>query len=162
MMFNNHTKKFLEVSGIGNLEVLKNLIDKNVLDKKMYSYALVRACINNKTDIIEFLLENGADINYNRSEAFRYVLTSGNSKLVEYLIDKGANLLYGEKYFTNSIFLNMDIVFILLKKGVNCRFISNKETMDKLKLLINNIFDVNNPEELAYMVDMQKYFIEEI
>ncbi|MFD2892855.1 ankyrin repeat domain-containing protein [Flavobacterium chuncheonense] len=64
----------------------------NALNNHGFS-PLILACYSSNLEIIDFLLENGADLNYVSQEgtALMAVTVKGNIQLVDLLLQKGAN-----------------------------------------------------------------------
>jgi ankyrin repeat protein len=80
-----------------NLEVAKKMIDLkfNINSKYKNNYALTEICKYDRFKSIEFLLENGANINIIDSEGrtpVEIAYLNRNNKIVNYLISKGAKL----------------------------------------------------------------------
>jgi len=79
--------------------------------------------------MINFLLENGADINkldgYGNSLLFS-AIKNNNIKLIKFLLKKNANINFQNKYTTPLMLAikmkNIELVKILLKNGANINF----------------------------------------
>lgn len=66
-------------------------IEKNInkINKNEY---FINSVINEQYDIIEFLLENGANVNYLKDIALLIAVKMKNIKMIHFLIGKGANV----------------------------------------------------------------------
>jgi ankyrin repeat protein len=62
------------------------------------NYMLLRAAIQKKTDIVKYLLDQGADPTNNDSEALCSVINSGNLDIIEMLVRAGANIHARNEY----------------------------------------------------------------
>ena len=93
----SQNRDFFDVARNGSVTEAKIFLkkDKSVVNAlNDYGFSpLILACYSGNIDIIEFLLENGADLNYVSQEgtALMAVTVKGNFQLVDLLLEKGAN-----------------------------------------------------------------------
>mgnify|MGYP000500497529 CR=1 FL=1 len=74
----------------GSLEMLKLVLQH--IKIKDNGRALVISTVNKNTDILNMLLDNGADIHYNDDEAISVAVYSENVNVIKILIKRGANI----------------------------------------------------------------------
>lgn len=120
----------IKASKKGNLYQINQLIQKHVnvnyTDKDGYT-ALSHACINNKPEIVELLLTNGANIHIKDYEYGDTILLSMmlgtcknvNVDIINMLLLHGANIndksKNGETIFHSAVFRIRDIKFMIKK-----------------------------------------------
>ncbi|MEI0699913.1 ankyrin repeat domain-containing protein [Brachyspira intermedia] len=89
--------RFFKAAEKGNIERIKDLMDYiDINTKDTYGInALMHALIFNNLESVEFLLENGADLNsidYEYQTPLMYAIQKNNAEIVKLLISKGANI----------------------------------------------------------------------
>lgn len=72
----------------GDLETVKILLKYNPEIQALNNYAIVSACNGNYNNIVELLLENGVDVNFNDCTLLNIACYRGNFKLIKLLIEK--------------------------------------------------------------------------
>lgn len=75
----------------GKLEILKYLI-KCKISFFWGNFSLVKAAEKGHLEVVEFLLEQGANINALNKGALKRAIANGHFKVVTYLLEKGADL----------------------------------------------------------------------
>lgn len=100
-----------------NFEIIKLLINEDK-DIKKIDNAFLNASIHGKTEIAEFLLDNGADINYSTYEgtSLYYAVSQNNIDLVNFLLQYNSNLNIDTNTFEASIYLEDMTINQLLKE----------------------------------------------
>ncbi|MEI0493051.1 ankyrin repeat domain-containing protein [Brachyspira intermedia] len=89
--------RFFKAAEKGNIERIKDLMDYiDINTKDTYGInALMHALIFNNLESVEFLLENGADVNsidYEYQTPLIYAVQKNNAEIVKLLISKGADI----------------------------------------------------------------------
>ena len=88
-------ERFFKAAEKGNIERIKELMDY-INTKDAYGInALMHALIFNNLESVEFLLENGADVNsidYEYQTPLIYAVQKNNAEIVKLLISKGADI----------------------------------------------------------------------
>ncbi|KAJ6093116.1 hypothetical protein N7486_008405 [Penicillium sp. IBT 16267x] len=117
--------------------------------------ALMIACMKNHLDMVELLLERGADPNIQGAGfALHWACENDNLEMVQLLVEHGADVNIGRKYGNSLAYArSVEVVEFLIDRGadVNARGeISNalmkasqKDYLDILRVLIENGADVN-------------------
>lgn len=133
---------FLKAIESGNFKAvsaeIKNGVDVNYVDDRGTS-PLHIAAQNNQIEIVEKLLESGADVNaltkHDGWSALHFAATRGYNEIVKILIDAGANLdVHGLRYKRTCLHYASDqgrseVVKLLLKSGAKKDVIDiNKDT----------------------------------
>ena len=90
-------ERFFKAAEKGNIERIKELMDYiDINTKDTYRInALMHALIFNNLESVEFLLENGADVNsidYEYQTPLIYAVQKNNAEIVKLLISKGADI----------------------------------------------------------------------
>ena len=90
-------ERFFKAAEKGNIERIKELMDYiDINTKDAYGInALMHALIFNNLESVEFLLENGADVNsidYEYQTPLIYAVQKNNAEIVKLLISKGADI----------------------------------------------------------------------
>ncbi len=158
----------------GSLDIIKELheenkIDVNEINEVDGNTALINACNHGWNLVIEYLIEQGADIDLKSKESGQTPLIAAcynttDLSIVKYLIDKGADIQAEDKNgFTalsgacsyDSDIEKFEMVKFLISKGINVHTKSNKrgvtnlmlacldDRFDTIKLLIQHGVDVN-------------------
>jgi hypothetical protein len=130
----------------GHYNVVENYIncDQDIfLDLNCKNTALRSASMNGNKNIVELLLENGADNIYSALEA---VLSNANNKVVQLLLDYESKRNNGIRNLVDaaSINGNMEIVRILIKYGV-----SSEDLNSAVKLARDN----NKWDVVRYLIE---------
>jgi ankyrin repeat protein len=95
-----------------SFEILKYLIDNNIIDITDDKYILSESCkYENNLKIVEYLINQGFDINLYNGEALYNAIENDNYDIVKYLIEHGAII---DEYHLNIITTRE--IRILLKK----------------------------------------------
>lgn len=134
-------KKSIESIEKGNLndvkKDIKSGIDINSVDNFNDSL-LNHACHNDQFDIVQFLIENGADINYVKITDINHTplmlaCLIGSLKIVKFLIKNRANVNFKNNNFHN-------------RTALICAIESDKINLELILFLLKNkadIFDLN-------------------
>lgn len=101
----------------------------------LYTYTAYFS-VQSNTTFIDFLLENGAQIECNEHSAFFNVVNDNDIKCTKYLISKGANINF-VNYFDNTV-----MNFIIHPKA---NFKNAQERVQMFDLLLENGLDINLP-----------------
>lgn len=142
----------------GNIDVVfteNRLVNKSY--KKYTSTPLGFAIVHDREDIVDLLIDRGADLNWEFGDAsstpIHLAITKENGYIINRLIDSGANLVSSKDEGTHAIHTaaimgNVKIIEKLLGLGVNINIRDiNHETP-----LISAIYD-NNIEVVEYLVN---------
>ena len=97
-IFTNINNNIFEACRNGVLELVKKFIevdkiDVNIIDRHSYT-PIILAADNNRIDVVEYLIEKGADINYQDiydRTALQYATLRENINIVKVLIESNAN-----------------------------------------------------------------------
>ncbi len=81
----------------GYLDVVKHLIDKSNTQNDLH-HALKHASLKKNLEIIQYLIEKGANIHMNNDIILRNAAFSGNLEIVKYLVSIGANIHTADNY----------------------------------------------------------------
>jgi len=91
--------EFADALTTGNLKVVKKLIavDPNAVNGKIFAWSPIQMAANNdRLDVIKFLVEKGAEKDYQhpltKMTAFHLAAYDGFEDVVKYLAEKGANV----------------------------------------------------------------------
>ena len=76
----------------GHISIVKYLIEKGVNIHAKDDFALIAAAQKGHFEVVKYLVEHGADIHAEDDEALRNATINGHLKVVKYLIEKGANI----------------------------------------------------------------------
>lgn len=105
--------------------VKKNPKIVNAINDAGYS-PLILACYRGNNEVAQFLIENGADINYNNAmgTALMAAVVKNNIQIVNLLIDKNVNIELKDGNGTTAIiyaamFKNHEIAKVLIKAKAN-------------------------------------------
>jgi len=130
-------KDFFMIARKGTVDEAKVMFQKNTecintVNKDGFS-PLILACYSGNNEMIFFLIENKANINYTSQEgtALMAATVKGNLDLVALLLKKGANPDLKNKTGITALmyavqFKNIDIVKLLLRSGAN-KFLEDNE-----------------------------------
>ncbi len=122
---------FYRNAELGNVDKLKSLLAKNTININKPDYkkdtALLIAIQKNKIDAVKFLLENGADPNYQRPDSItplRSAIDNENEKIVALLLENGADVNIDNAngwvpLMSAARSGNLSIVKMLIDKGAN-------------------------------------------
>jgi ankyrin repeat protein len=89
----NMRKKFFTSCKEGDLTTVKNLLSQGVINVHVKrDRALKNASLNGHLDIVEFLVECGADIHAEDDLSFRCACMYDHLPVVKFLVGKGANI----------------------------------------------------------------------
>ena len=109
-----------------NLEMITEAIDNgaDVNQQAMYGTPLFHAISRGKVEIVEVLLENGADIELVSAGTDRtplmYALKNGSSEVVRYLVQRGANVNARNKKGKHVLsFAGFDMRDFLIEEGAD-------------------------------------------
>jgi ankyrin repeat protein len=134
----------------GNLAEVKNLIQSGVefdtlqfkIEYNSYT-VLTWAAANDHIEIVELLLEKGANVNQARQDgktALMLAILFGKIQIIELLLEKGANVNQADQYGDTALIEaaangNIEIVKLLLEKGAKVNK-ANKDGETALMLAI--------------------------
>ncbi|TFY72970.1 hypothetical protein EVG20_g53 [Dentipellis fragilis] len=112
------------MSAIGRLDILKLLHDKCSIEQSALDDALHAATEKNHYDIVQWLVEHGADVHklYEGTSLLMWACKNGNEDIFNYLLEKGADVhvqvgYYGTALITASWEGHTFIVNTLLSEG---------------------------------------------
>ncbi|MCR4555434.1 MAG: ankyrin repeat domain-containing protein, partial [Alphaproteobacteria bacterium] len=132
----NEYEQLIEAVKNKDIKMLKSLIGQGVdIDETVFgnfSTPLKKAVKRGYTDVITFLLNNGADPN-KAPKVLKFAVNTGNKDLVELALAKGANPNKALKLAVNSG--NKDLVELALLKGANPNVL-DKENNSMLMLAL--------------------------
>jgi len=142
----------------GGLAKVKSLINAGMDVNTRDNYgmiALVNASRNGHTEIVKFLIDNGADKSYFEDA----LIATSNIDIVKLLIDYGVDINASNRYYNNALTLAAvygysDIVKLLIENGANINYAgeegstalmnaSSQNHIEIVKLLLDNGADVN-------------------
>ncbi len=179
---NKHNQTILQFSiKYGNYKLINYLIDKNVInlnniEKEYGTTILHQLVINNRNNLIEKVVDNGADItisDYMGNNVIHYSIIENNDAMTLYFLKfNKINLDFSDidgntvlhLFLKNSDIYNNDILYILIEKtnlniqdnnGDTClHLLVMKNLIEKYKDLLEkkelNIFIKNNNGESCY------------
>jgi hypothetical protein len=110
----------------GKRDTVKQIIEKGVTEQEK-NEALVDAAIKGHTDMIKYLVKQGADVHYRNDAALIYTAEEGNIEAVKFLLEKGAdaNARGGEALYNVIAYSHnskpksrMKIAKMLIERGV--------------------------------------------
>ncbi|WP_296151488.1 ankyrin repeat domain-containing protein [uncultured Flavobacterium sp.] len=128
----------------GEIEILKETILEFGIDAKDGDdrTALINSVIENKVDIINWLVDNGANVNSQDKLGYTVLHYVGQEKLTElgkYFLDNGADIniqdIYGNPPLWTAIFnsrSDFDVVKLFLKKGANINIENQSKRTPKI------------------------------
>lgn len=166
----NLLKYFIEKGGIlreenyllpiasknGDIEMMQFLIDNGFDVNFDNNQSLIMGCIEGHFEVVKFLVENGADIHARNDESICYACYSGNPEIVKYLLNKGVNI---KKYdaLTECCFEgHFEIVKILVNYGLNIH-IDNEKPLNSAVCGLN--YDIVE-YLLSNGAEIKKYILE--
>jgi hypothetical protein len=129
------------VSGINNLEVLKYLSKLYHFDAEDYTKILSNNI--DSLEIVKYLVENGADINYNDRESLRSAIYNDNFEIVKFLVEKGADVNANRVLELAAENGNYEIVKFLVENGAakeakNDALLKGIRSFEMVKYLVEN------------------------
>jgi ankyrin repeat protein len=150
------TEDFLEDVLDGNVDSVKNLVNKGALVNAEYSEGhtpLMYASFNGELDIVQVLTNSGVNVNSrdkNHTTSLMYAAGEGHSEIVKTLLKKGAFInardKEGSTALMQAIFYNrLEVVVLLLKEGADITITDSKgDSASSLasKLADKSIFNV--------------------
>ncbi|PVZ99361.1 hypothetical protein BB558_004622, partial [Smittium angustum] len=153
------TKLILEAASIyGQLGIIKLLAEKGVDFHANNDKALVFASKNNRSGVVKYLVENGADTRV-VSDILIKASKAGCSNVIEHLIGKGSNIFEDNLRSLTLASENghLDIVKCLVKNGVDThthddrafRLASRNGHIDIVKYLLENGTDIHSNNDGA-------------
>lgn len=127
---------------------LIKLIDKSkIKSKPELDKKLIRSAELGNLNVVKFFIENGANVNYNRTQCLRNASSEGHLKIVEYLIKNGADVHADEEGALKLAVFNgyLEIVKFLIENGADyhidnnyiLRLANEKNHLDIVKYLKN-------------------------
>ena len=159
-------QKLLKAAKAGNLQLIRNIIEKNPLlvnteDKEGRSLLLI-ACNKQSIKMAEFLIESGANIN-NVSKNYETPLIIASKKndieLVKLLFQSGAKLTSGA-FVAALKTKNVDMVKLFLDNGANVNCVLNFGTIGRVEDIkttpLIGAFHLNAPEVAKLLIENNK------
>jgi len=137
--------KLTKAAAEGDIEQVKNLLQEGKFSDSI-SDALISAGANGKTEMVQFLIKNGADVNFVDVSGFTpLALASTNADIARILLENGAevnkiNQLSNGGDGTALIIAaegNYEVVKILLKNGADVNYVC-KDNMTALTTALQN------------------------
>ena len=122
----------------GNFDIVKYLFENGV-DFSNGCY-LVLAVVYLRIEIVQFLLDNGADVHWNDDEVFRRAARMGDLEIVKLLIEYGAYVNNNSALMNAVERKNLSIIRFLIENGANSSIVPI-EIMEK-------IFFKKKPDEM--------------
>ncbi|MBN8827342.1 MAG: ankyrin repeat domain-containing protein [Sphingobacteriia bacterium] len=158
-----NAKKYFEL-------LFKYDVNPNIYDLQIYDYtALQLSVIDNKKEMSEFLLANGADVNATDKDLkppLYYAISAKNLQMVKLLVSKGANVNYKDNEEFSSLHKaissgDINIINFLLENDADATAQSqfghtpiglaiNKRNSTAVKLLQSKGADINAPSYFEY------------
>ena len=162
---------------IGNLEIIKYLIENKVDIHVEDDQALIEASNSGQLEIIKFLLENGADITSQDNQAVISAVINNNLEIIKFLFENGADISaqHNQALISAVINNNLEIVKYLLKNGADIQArddealitASINNNLELVKYLIENGADIHARDDEALItasiegkIELLKYLIE--
>ena len=143
-----------------NLDILKLLLDrgasiKNWKDTNDSSYLTSPICIAceiENREVMQFLLDNGANINEGYS--VKYACIKENVEALKFLIEKGASVHKGKPLVTAIDKRNLEMVKLLVEHGadVNMSFGNEKHGIEEFSILNHAIYK-KDEKIVEYLID---------
>lgn len=137
LSFGQETKNVFDLARSGTLSQITLLFEENAkivnaVNDAGYS-PLILACYRGNNDVAKFLIDNGADLNYNNDMGtpLMAAIFKKNNEIASYLIYKKANLNLSDGNGTTALiyavnFKNYEIVSELVKSDVDVDFKDKK------------------------------------
>lgn len=98
-----HNGLALRSAAEGNrLDIIQQLVERGANVTAYGEYPLVRACCHGYMDIIEYLFSKGLHVNEENNTPIRCAIRGGHLHAVKYLILRGCKLLVNDKYYRDS------------------------------------------------------------
>ncbi len=122
------TENYTALAIAKNLKMVKLLVDNgaNVNLINMYKPALISAVESNNIEIVEYLLNKGADVNIKVDNNYSAISYPNNIEIVKILVSKGADVNFKNSYNSTPLM-----------------WATNKGDLAIVKYLINNGADIN-------------------
>ena len=86
----------------GNLEIVKYLIEHYNVNIEITN-AMQKALFGYHMDIVNYLLEKGANLHFQNDYMFRLAIYQGNLKVLKYMIEHGSDIHYDNDYLHKTI-----------------------------------------------------------
>ena len=165
-----YSKLLINVAYNGDLEKVKEYIEKGADIHTRNDGALRGAAENGHLEVVKYLVENGADIHANYDEALRDAAGRGYLEIVKYLIQNGAKI----KSLSDSALIraiiggHLEIIKYLLENGAKVNARNNEALknsifpgrLDIIKCLVENGANVNADNDYALRVAAHKGYLE--
>ena len=159
---NKHLKELINL-GINyfaivnnNIELLIFLLENNSITNNQ---ALIYASKNGHLDVVEYLVDHGANLNVEDDNSLQWASSKGHLKVVEYLVDHGANVNAQDDYALILASKNghLDVVEYLVDHGANVnarddyalRWASNNGHLDIVEYLVNHGANIHAYDDQA-------------
>lgn len=107
----------------GHIEVVQELLRRGCNP----TIALLHACKSNRYDMVQLLIQYGADVNMKNECPLRIASEEGHTRIVRLLVENGANVHIYDDYPLRIAAGNghLDTVHVLLSYGANSRAYNN-------------------------------------
>jgi len=132
---------------IGDLELVKLLIEQGADVKANNNYALRYASENGHLEVVKLLIEHGADVKAYDNYAIRHASAKGHLEVVKVLIEHGADVKDNDNYAIKwaSDRGHLEVVKLLIEHGANvqialnnCSYSNKKFILDFIEKKLNN------------------------
>lgn len=109
----------LTVCQSNNLEIIKCIVDH--IDMEYINEALELAALFNKSEMVKYLVDFGADVSFRGYAAMHYAAEKGNWDLVKYLIEHGSDLHSSDEHvlWEAAFSGSLDMVQYLVERNAN-------------------------------------------
>ena len=147
-----------------NPDLIKYLLELGP-SKEMINDRFVNSPLSNSIEIIKLYLDRGADISYKNYRVLETACCKSNEKMVQFLLDNGADINASQAIFSAIIYRNPKIVKLLIKHGadisnineLNCRELYDEESfITSLKYIYKKICD--NEDSLVDLMTKEELF----
>ena len=85
---------FCDIAEKGKMEIIKLLIDKHTYSSQTYSRAFGRTCSNGYLELSKLLFQQGVDVNFNGGYAIKWAVSYKHMEIIRFLIENGADIQY--------------------------------------------------------------------
>lgn len=146
----------------GNVEALRQALERGwdideeiVLSKNISLRPIEIAIIANKFDVVQFLVNQGVELNFHRDSAFLLAVRYGKEQLIRYVVEHGAKLdlrnHVGSGAYTEAYYGNKSNIPLIHELGLDItehggelwRMAASDHDMKTIELLLKYGVDIN-------------------
>lgn len=141
-------KEFENAVESGDLDKVRMMVEKGMnVDQRLTVYnmtALTIAARHDHLNLVEFLVENGADINHDDGEtALMIASRQGRLDIVKFLIERGADIDYKEEFGNTAlsaatVYGRLDIMKFLIEHGADVNVRSGDDHLSLMEIATLN------------------------